>query len=84
MANLTPEVEDRLLKLDRYCETLGKEDSSVETYLKNFRSLIVDLIRNPEKYSTEEFKKRCAFVRDVVVSFRFGPSKDAAQKKKDR
>jgi len=52
--------------------------------LKNFRSLIVDLIRNAEKYSSEEFNKKYNFVRDAVVTFHFGPSKDAERNKKER
>ncbi len=72
MPNLTPEVKDRLMKLDRICEMLGKEDGSTEVYLKNFRELIGDLLEKPESFTPKEFADKYSFVRGVVTKFHFG------------
>jgi hypothetical protein len=72
MPNLTPKVKDQLMKLDRHCEALGKEDPTMESCLKSLRGMIDELLQGSEKYTPEEFSKKRTLVHDIVVDLHFG------------
>ena len=63
---------------------MEKADPSFGSYLKNFRALIKDMIQNAEAYDAGAFTKKYNSIRDAVVTFHFGPSKDTEKNKGDR